>query len=149
MELRDIKQRFLVFRNGIIADTFRSAGDPHTLIFGLQLPQLSMIAKEVPAHDAHSLAGQLWADIKCRESRLLACYLFDTESLTPEMTMELISSLKTREEADILAFKLLKYLSYADTLPDRIRQYAQTNSGQEANTVISYCADALDRNLKC
>ena len=48
-ELALIKKAFFTYRNGIVADTLRQAGDAHQLIFGLVLPQLTLIAKDVSA----------------------------------------------------------------------------------------------------
>ena len=47
MDLQSIKKDFFVFRNGIVADTLRKAGMPHKVIFGLQIPQIAAIAKDL------------------------------------------------------------------------------------------------------
>lgn len=66
MTIKEIRQQFYTFRNGIIADTLRKAGDPHRIIFGLNLPQITDIARLIGL-DA-SLARELWADTSCREA---------------------------------------------------------------------------------
>lgn len=103
----------MAFRNGIIADTLRKAGYPYNVIFGLNLPQLSQIAKSFYAN--HELAAALWQDKNVRESRLLATYLFPTD-ITEDEAKQLIDDLQTNEEADMLAFRLLKKLPYANDL---------------------------------
>ena len=45
MELKDIKQQFFTYRNGMLADRLREAGDCHKVIFGLNLPQIVDIAR--------------------------------------------------------------------------------------------------------
>ena len=128
--IQQIHQRFFSFRNGIVAKAFHDAGDPHKRIFGLQLPQLATIAREI-GYDSE-LARQLLAETDCRESRLLAFYLFDPDTLPEDEALAMAEGTLSREEADILAWRLLRRLSYATALRTRL-------SG--------YIAEALDRNL--
>lgn len=129
--VKEIKHQFMVFRNGIVADTLRQAGMPYNIIFGLQLPQLSQIARSLTP--SLQLAEELWADRKVRESRLLACYLFPKEEVTEELALRLAADTQTTEEADILCFRLLRYLPFAESLVEKIGN--------------NYCAIALRRNL--
>ena len=131
MDLNDIHRKFFSFRNGIVAKTFSDAGDPHRRIFGLQIPQLAAIARET-GHDS-SLARQLWSEKDCREARLLACYLFNPDELSEEEAFLLASDVISREEADILAWRLLRHLPFAPEILPRL-------SG--------YMAEALSRNLQ-
>lgn len=131
MDIRDIHHKFFSFRNGIVAKTFHDAGDPHVRIFGLQLPQLGAIARET-GFDA-SLAKALWSERDCRESRLLACYLFNPDLLSREEAVEMANDVQSREEADILAWRLLRRLPYASSLPDLLDGYIK---------------EALERNLE-
>lgn len=121
----------MTYRNGVIADTLRKAGMPYSLIFGLQLPQLSAIARSVP--HSEGLADRLWADKNIRESRLLACYIYPAESLPMEKAAKLASETITKEETDILCFRLLRNLPYATEL---------------LNHLTGYPAEALARNLE-
>lgn len=135
--LRGIKHSFMVYRNGIVADTLRQAGMPYKIIFGLQLPQLSEIARRnTPSID---IADRLWADRHVRESRLLACYLYPREVITEEKALALAEDVQTAEEADILCFRLLRYLPFVSQLAERLAQ-----SGEP---LTAYCATALRRNL--
>lgn len=129
--IREIKHAFMTYRNGVIADTLRKAGMPYSLIFGLQLPQLSSIARSVP-HSVE-LADRLWADKNVRESRLLACWIYPTDSLPMGKAIELASETITREETDILCFRLLRNLPYAAELLTHLSGYP---------------AEALARNLQ-
>lgn len=112
--LNDIKKSFFAFRNGIIADTLRKAGMPYKVIFGLQIPQIAEIARS--QSPSLSIAEQLWNDRDVRESRILATYLFPLDKINMEKAMELARDVQTQEEADMLAFRLFKRLTFADTL---------------------------------
>lgn len=132
----------MTYRNGIVADTLRQAGMAYPIIFGLQLPQLSEIARSLKAERGEEecvrLADELWADRNVRESRLLACWLFPL-GITEEKALQLAESVQTREEADILAFRLLRRLLYAESLRDRLRSHP--------DSLVAYCGEALQRNL--
>lgn len=108
--IREIKQRFFAFRNGILADALRKQ-TPYEIVFGLQVPQIAEIARSLePSID---LAEALWKDVKVRESRLLATYLFPIPEIDKEKALKLASEVNTVEEADMLAFRLLKRLPFA------------------------------------
>ena len=121
MTLQEIHQRFFSFRNGIVAKAFHDAGAPYKRVFGLQLPQLSDIARET-GHDP-ALARELWNERECREARLLACYLFNPELLTEDDAIAMAHGIQTREEADILAWRLLSRTPYATELAGRLDGY--------------------------
>lgn len=112
--LQDIKRSFFTYRNGIIADTLRKAGMPYKVIFGLQIPQIAAIARDITP--SMEIADELWADSEVRESRLLATYLFPIESVTEEKALSLLRSTRTPEESDMLSFRLLKRLPFAADL---------------------------------
>lgn len=136
--LKDIKHQFMVFRNGIIADTLRNAGMPYNIIFGLQLPQLARIAQTISPDP--ELAQELWNDSKVRESRLLACYVFPKDFITEAKALELAESVQTVEEADILCFRLLRYLPFAEKIVPVLISSGSRN--------VAYCGEALLRNLE-
>lgn len=104
MKLSDAKQRFFALRNGLLADTLKAqTGDPHRLIFGLNLPQLMEIAAEAGRDEA--LADALWNDADCRESRLLAPMVCPVDADRNHWLGEVV----TAEEADILCHRLLRH----------------------------------------
>lgn len=110
---REARQRMFAFRNGIVADTLRQAGLPHEIILGLNLPQITEIAKDIRGEseaDAHELGLRLWADTKCREARLLALRLFDPGLLDTPALLAMTESLRSREEADIMRLWLMRRL---------------------------------------
>lgn len=114
MDLQSIKKDFFVFRNGIVADTLRKAGMPHKVIFGLQIPQIAAIAKALTP--SSELAEALWNDSEVRESRILATYLFPVDEMSLEKAIWLLGSVRTQEESDMLAFRLLKRLHFASEI---------------------------------
>lgn len=132
MTIKEIRHTFFSLRNGIVAQTFHDAGDPHPRIFGLQIPQLAALAREagIPNQD---LAAELWADRDCREARLLACWLMDPRTITIEDALRLAAECISREETDILCFRLLRHLPFAAGL---------------AGMLDGYAAEALRRNLE-
>lgn len=101
--LKSIRHQFFSLRNGMIADVYRRAGAPYKTVFGLQVPQLAGIARELNCDETlrQSLAERLWKEKDIRESRLLACWLFDKEKI--ELS-KLESECQTQEEKDILHF---------------------------------------------
>ena len=136
MTIQEIKKQFFALRNGMLADTLRKAGMPYGIIFGMNVPQLGQLARDItadPDSDLGQLAGQLWADRNVRESRLLACWLFPVEAVTPEAALAMMADVQTREEADILAFRLLRRLPFAERLA--------------TEAPADYAREALVRNL--
>lgn len=117
-------------RNGVVAKAFQDAGAPYKRIFGLQIPQIGAIAREA-GYD-FALGRELLLETDCREARLLAYYLFDPVKVTEAEAIGMAQDVKTREEADILAWRLLRRLPYAASLTSKIE---------------GYVAEALDRNL--
>lgn len=138
MDIRDIKKEFMTYRNGVIADTLRQAGWPHKIIFGLNLPQLTEIARSLLVPDPE-LAQSLWADREVRESRLLASFLFDPQ-MAEEEVKKVCADVRTREEADLLAFRWLRKHPCA-------RQLAEYFATQDYE-LQRYLANAIRRFLE-
>ncbi len=137
-KIKQIKHQFLTYRNGIISDHLRSAGmNCYKIIFGLNIPQLAEIAKSL--EKSIELADSLWADKHVRESRLLATYLYPHEHINKVKAISLIEDLQTKEEADMLCFRLLKYLPFAMQL---IEQYDNNE-----NPLLKYCSLSLKKHM--
>lgn len=130
--LKEIKQRFFLFRNGMLADTLRNYGVPHKVIFGLEVPRLAEIASEITltGQERNRLAEELWADREVRESRLLAAYLFREEETESGRILALALENRTQEEADMISFRLLKRLSDPRAMLRLIE--AEAEAGSEA-----------------
>ena len=114
--LQQVKRRFFAMRNGVIADTYRRAGSPHRIIFGLNLPQIVEIAAEFGPDS--ELAAELWANTTTRESMLLAPMLMRAEDITISRALEMISQCPGAETADILCHRLLRHTSFAYSLAE-------------------------------
>lgn len=110
-QVKNIKFYFFTYRNGPVADSLRAAGNPHKEILGLMVPQLASIARQFP--QSMQLAERLWSETEYREARLLACYLFPPEEVTREQALRLWNETIDAEEADMLAFRLIRRLPFA------------------------------------
>lgn len=114
-----IRHEFFALRNGLIADTLRKGGLEQKYIFGLQLPQIKELANRFrpeSEEEAADMAHSLWSDSECREARLLACHLMPSSLIRKEEALQWAADIRTREEADILAFRLIRYLPSASEI---------------------------------
>lgn len=139
--MKEIRQRFFALRNGLLADTLRKGGMNYKYIFGLQLPQLKAIADEFrPASpdEAAALARALWADTDCREARLLGCHLMPASEMTRDEALNWAGSLQTREEGDILVFRLLRHLPFASDLIVELESSGSPLLRHAANSLKSF-----------
>ena len=119
--LREIRKEFFAFRNGIVADKLRKAGDPHNIIMGCLLVDIQAIAQRQrqAINDDQALAAlaqQLWNDTSSRECRLAAPMLFPAQLMTLREAVNWCESVETIEVADNLCHKLLRHLPEADVL---------------------------------
>ena len=137
--IKNIKQQFFAYRNGMLADTLRKAGDPHKMIFGLNLPQIMQIAAETGKNKV--LATALWTDeYGCRESRLLAPMLMPSQEFTIDEAMEWCSGVECVEVADVLCHRLLRGTDFAYKL-------AQLLCSDAKDAMEKYVALRLIANL--
>ena len=119
--LREIRKEFFAFRNGIIADKLRKAGDPHSMIMGCLLVDVMAIAQRTRESigDEEKLAAialELWKDTNSRECRLAAPILYPNRLMTNDMSREWCETVETIEIADNLCHKLLRQLPDAGSL---------------------------------
>ena len=134
-QIQAIKKQFFAFRNGTIADALRKQSS-YGVIFGLQVPQIAEIARGLAP--SMELADALWADENVRESRILATYLFPIAETDLEKALTLASQAKTIEEADMLAFRLLKRLPFAPDLHEAM---------ESRNDISDYMKQTLANHL--
>ena len=97
---QDLKKEFFAYRNGIIAEQLRAAGDPHTMIMGCQLADIITIASHYNK-DA---------------------MLYPIEEFKMETALAWCNSVESVEVADVLCHRLLRHLDYAPALFDQLRQ---------------------------
>ena len=138
-KVQEIKKTFYAYRNGIIADRLRNAGDCHAVIFGLNIPQIVNIANEL-GQDTH-LARQLWNNSNSRESRMLAPMLFPCDELGYDEACLWIEDVENVEIADNLCHKLLRKVDSAEKL---FQKYANADKD-----LLRYVAFRLAMNLLC
>ena len=117
---QDLKKEFFAYRNGIIAEQLRAAGDPHTMIMGCQLADIITIASHY--NKDTQLAQSLWYDEQHRECRLAATMLYPIEEFKMETALAWCNSVESVEVADVLCHRLLRHLDYAPALFDQLRQ---------------------------
>ncbi|MCI6894891.1 MAG: DNA alkylation repair protein [Bacteroidales bacterium] len=118
-EERFVRKQFFAYRNGMLAESMRNAGNVHSMIFGLNLHQIVEIAAGV-TQDA-ALAESLWSDTKCREARLFAPMVMPREALAENDAVRWCDSVADYEEADVLCHRLLRYEPYAQDLVETYR----------------------------
>ena len=116
-----MRKEFFAFRNGIVADTLRKAGDPHSMIMGCLLVDISSIASRLREHIGETeqlaaIANELWSDTNSRECRLAAPMLYPAEMMTLDQALMWCEAVETVEIADNLCHKLMRNIPNADTL---------------------------------
>lgn len=119
--MREMRKEFFAFRNGIVADKLRKAGDPHNMIMGCLLVDIMNIAQRQREsindnETLKALAQELWSDTNSRECRIAAPMLYPATLMTLDKALEWCQSVETVEIADNLCHKLLRNIKDADTL---------------------------------
>lgn len=123
--MRGIRKEFFAFRNGIVADKLRKAGDPHSMIMGCLLVDIQGIAQRQRESigdtvQLAAIASELWRDTHSRECRLAAPMLYPADEMRLDTALEWCDSVETTEVADNLCHKLLRHTNEADTLFRRL-----------------------------
>ena len=124
--MQRVKRRFFAMRNGDLAQQMTERGARYRINFGLNLPQISEIARDfLPGGKEHTVceAGpmplptgfdmadfsrRLRDNTSTRESMLIAPMLFPVKQLTEEEALGWARSVPTPEVADVLCLKLLR-----------------------------------------
>lgn len=148
--MQRVKRRFFAMRNGDLAQQMAERGAKYRINFGLNLPQISEIARDflpggreresLPADlDMMDFARRLRDNSSTRESMLIAPMLFPVESLSREEALDWALAVPTPEVADVLCLKLLRNYSGAVMLAERLMA--------EAGDLQRYTALRLSLNL--
>ena len=119
--MQTIKRRFFAMRNGALAQQMRSGGLDYRINFGLNIPQIKEIAREVASWgltdtELAGIATELWHNTSTRESMLMAPMIFPTGAMTDEIAAEWLSEAPTTEVADMLCHSLLRHLTCAPAI---------------------------------
>ena len=136
---QEIKKDFYRFRNGIVADALKKIYPTGKLIYGLTVPQFMEIARKYPKDLNTGL--KLWQDKKVRESRLLALYLIPPVELSKEVAKDMLFDVDSTEEAEFLAFRILRFLPMAKEL------LKELNEEKLPTTEAEYCLSMFKKNL--
>lgn len=136
--MQRVKRRFFAMRNGDLAQQMAERGANYRINFGLNLPQVSEIARDflpggkehlpsadgfapLPADfDMADFARRLRDNTSTRESMLIAPMLFPVEALSEEEALEWMRSVPSPEVADVLCLKLLRNHPSAPALTERL-----------------------------
>lgn len=121
--LQPIKKDFFAFRNGIVAQRLRDAGDPHHIIMGCQLADVTAIAAHYEKNVV--LAQALWGEVQHRECRLAASMLYPVEEMTIYTALAWCRNVESEEEADVLCHRLLRHLPCATQLWQQLHKSPQ------------------------
>lgn len=139
-----IRKEFFAFRNGIVADKLRKAGDPHKTIMGCLLVDITSITGRLRetignSDELAALAQELWSDTNSRECRLAAPMLYPAEAMSKEQAQQWGESVETVEIADNLCHKLLRHINGANDLYPLLIK--------EENILVKYTGYRLLLNL--
>ena len=139
--LNYIRKDLYRYINGIMSETLRNNNLPFKHIFGLILPQLKEISRQYPKDI--DLAKELWKQDDCRESRLIGILLAPASTITKDDLQVYITGVKTHEEADLLAFFLLR------NIPDSKKFYTELDSSDipSGNELGGYLMNMYKRNI--
>lgn len=137
--LIEIKKDFIRFRNGIIAENLKAAYNDDIMIYGLMVPEFLILSKKYQKDK--NLAFRLWHDLKSRESRIFALYMMPPEELDMETAKKMILEVRNLEEAELLPFRLLRNLSFAQSIFEEMKSLPDLSKPQ------SYCVEMLGRNI--
>lgn len=114
--LKVIRKEFFAFRNGIIANKLRDAGDPHAIIMGCLLVDIVGITSRARERigneiDLATVAQEMWNDTNSRECRLAAPMLFPPGLMSGQLALTWCQDIETTEIADNLCHKLLRHIA--------------------------------------
>ena len=138
--IQKIRKDFFIYRNGIIAENLRRTYPDNIKIFGLMVPQFIEISKKYPKN--LNLGLTLWNDCSCRESRILSLYIIPPAELDKETVIEMIKGVRSIEEADFLAFKILRNTMFAKEL------YEEINKDLISDSCVNYCMKMYKKNIE-
>ncbi len=148
--MQHIKRRFFAMRNGAVAESLRRQGAPYRIIFGLNLPQLSEIARDF-GPDA-DLAILLRDNTTTRESMLIAPMLYPADSLTAGQAYEWLADAPTTEVIDVACLKLIRHIPEPYEVISRLagseiplHRYAAIRLG--AN-ILPDCMDLVEKTAR-
>lgn len=115
-QVKAIKRSFRLRMNGDASRAMREKGVDYKLNWGLSLPDLKAMAKELGQD--YDLAVELWKE-PVRECRLLATLVMPHDCMTSDLVEVWMEQVETRETVEHLAHHLLRHLAFAPELAFR------------------------------
>lgn len=112
-KLKQIKQGFRLLMNGVASQSMREKGLQYKINWGIQLTELQKIAGEYGKD--YDLAVELWKE-NIRECKILATMMMPPEKMPPELADLWMEQTPSQEIAEMAAFHLFQYLSYAPAM---------------------------------
>lgn len=112
-KLKQIKQGFRLLMNGVASQSMREKGLQYKINWGIQLTELQKIAEEYGKD--YDLAVELWKE-NIRECKILATMMMPPEKMLPELADLWMEQTPSQEIAEMAAFHLFQYLSYAPAM---------------------------------
>ncbi len=131
LAVKEIKQSFRQYMDGVIAQSLRDKGLKYKIIWGVSQLHLREMAREYEP-DAE-LAKLLW-ESDVRECKLLATMLMPKAEFKADEAEKWMSEVKNQELAEMLCFNLLQHCEFSATLAhkwitsdDELKQIAGYN----------------------
>ena len=113
-QVKEIKQSFRLAMDGATAQSMRQKGLDYHLNWGVTLPRLQEMAREIASGHPplYQLALALWKE-NVRECKILATMLMPPDEMLPEVADIWMEQVPTVEVAEQAAFNLFQRLPYA------------------------------------
>lgn len=113
-QVKEIKQSFRLAMDGATAQSMRQKGLDYHLNWGVTLPRLREMAREIASGHPplYQLALALWKE-NVRECKILATMLMPPDEMLPEVADIWMEQVPTVEVAEQAAFNLFQHLPYA------------------------------------
>ena len=116
-KLKEIKQSFRLYMNGVTAQSLRDKGVNYHLNWGVSLQHLQEMAAEIKTEshtpaELHELSSLLWKE-NIRECKILATMLMPADTFPADLAMLWVEQTPTQEIAELAAMNLYQHLPYA------------------------------------
>ena len=115
-KIKSIKQSFRLFMDGAVAKSMRDKGLQYHLNWGIPTTRLKEMA--TPYGKDYNLAVALWKE-NIRECKILATLIMPPKEMPIELVELWMEETPSQELAEITAFNLYQYLSFAPVLAYR------------------------------
>ena len=115
-KIKDIKSRFRLSMNGVVAQSMRNKGLGYKINWGIGLPVLKDIAAEYGKD--YELAVALWKE-DVRECKILATLIMPADEISEDLIDLWVGQIDNQEIAEMASFNLFQYVSNAKAMSMR------------------------------